>query len=141
MTNTELCENCGERPITYRAARRCARCYKAEWFRKNYQPHPKTPAPERRDPIRYGTAHEKLRKHRGPARNYVCVGCGQGAQEWSYDGGSEWEQSETVQRITTGGVKTTSLLTWSADMNAYSPRCRACHRDYDGRGSELRHDR
>lgn len=57
----------------------------------------------------YDGWHHRVKKARGPARGYVCVDCGKAAQDWS-----------TVNPS-------------SDDIRArFQPRCRRCHRHYDG---------
>lgn len=33
---------------------------------------------------RYRHAHTRVRRERGPAREYLCVDCGDGAEHWSF---------------------------------------------------------
>jgi hypothetical protein len=54
--------------------------------------------------------HNRVRRARGPARDYPCVGCGGPAREWS-------------QRHDTDGL----------DPADYDPRCCKCHFAYDGK--------
>jgi len=57
----------------------------------------------------YDVWHHRVRKARGPASGYVCVDCGQPARDWS-----------TVNPS-------------SDDIRVrFQPRCRRCHRYYDG---------
>jgi hypothetical protein len=57
----------------------------------------------------YDVWHHRVTKARGPASGYACVDCGNPAQDWS-----------TVNRS-------------SDDIEArFQPRCRRCHRRYDG---------
>jgi len=57
----------------------------------------------------YDVWHKRIKKARGPASGYACVDCGEPAQDWS-----------TVNPA-------------SDDVQArFQPRCRKCHRYYDG---------
>jgi predicted nucleic acid-binding Zn ribbon protein len=57
----------------------------------------------------YDVWHHRVKKARGPASGYPCVDCGQPAQDWS-----------TVNPA-------------SNDVRIrFQPRCRKCHRSYDG---------
>jgi hypothetical protein len=57
----------------------------------------------------YDVWHKRVNRVRGPASQYACVDCGQSAQDWS-----------TVNPS-------------SADVRGrFQPRCRTCHRRYDG---------
>ena len=57
----------------------------------------------------YHVWHKRIKKARGPATGYACVDCGEPAQDWS-----------TVNPA-------------SDDIQVrFQPRCRKCHRHYDG---------
>ena len=57
----------------------------------------------------YDVWHKRVRKARGPASGYACVDCGRPAEDWS-----------TVNPS-------------SKDVRVrFQPRCRKCHRSYDG---------
>jgi hypothetical protein len=57
----------------------------------------------------YDVWHKRVRKARGPASGYACVDCGEPAEDWS-----------TVNPS-------------SDDVRVrFQPRCRKCHRSYDG---------
>lgn len=57
----------------------------------------------------YDGWHHRVTKARGPASGYACVDCGQPAQDWS------------------------TVNPRSDDIRArFQPRCRKCHRSYDG---------
>ena len=73
----------------------------------------------------YWRAHGRLRKHRGPAGKHDCVDCGERAYDWSYKGGAPDEM--------TGGQRKNQSFRFSYMHEYYEPRCRACHRKYDGR--------
>ena len=57
----------------------------------------------------YDVWHHRIKKARGPASGYVCVDCGKPAQDWS-----TVNPSSNDVRI------------------RFQPRCRRCHRYYDG---------
>ena len=57
----------------------------------------------------YDVWHKRVNKARGPASRYACVDCGEPAQDWS-----------TVNP-SSGDVR-----------GRFQPRCRKCHRRYDG---------
>ncbi|MFA4895537.1 hypothetical protein [Microbacterium sp.] len=78
-------------------------------------------------PITYGAAHARVRAARGRADLHVCADCGRRAQQWSYEGGCEFEQSGSVS-FTWGA---SSQLRWSPDPDMYSARCRRCHSIHD----------
>lgn len=73
----------------------------------------------------YSGVHERLRRTRGDASTHACVACGDPARDWSYQGGDPDERHEP----TTGAP-------YSLDPERYVPRCRPCHRAYDGPGSK-----
>lgn len=57
--------------------------------------------------------HNRVKKARGPANGYPCADCGEPAQDWS------------------------TVNPWSDDVQVrFEPRCRKCHRRYDGRVGE-----
>jgi hypothetical protein len=57
----------------------------------------------------YDAWHRRVNKARGPANGYACVDCGNPAQDWS------------------------TVNPFSQDIQArFQPRCRSCHRYYDG---------
>ena len=57
----------------------------------------------------YDVWHKRVTKARGPASRYACVDCGEPAQDWS-----------TVNP-SSGDIR-----------DRFQPRCRKCHRSYDG---------
>jgi hypothetical protein len=58
----------------------------------------------------YGNIHARVARSRGLAKNYICIDCGNSAEEWSQ-------------------VHGTDGLNPSTD---FVPRCVTCHRGYDG---------
>jgi hypothetical protein len=67
----------------------------------------------------YDSVHQRLRTWRGRASTHSCVTCGKPADEWAYHHGSQGE------RVNDQGIA------FSADLNAYDPMCRSCHRQMD----------
>ena len=57
----------------------------------------------------YDVWHKRIKKARGPASSFACVDCGEPAQDWS----TVNPASDDVQ-------------------SRFQPRCRKCHRYYDG---------
>jgi hypothetical protein len=64
----------------------------------------------------YDVWHKRVRKARGPASGYACADCGQPAEDWS-----TVNPSSNDVRI------------------RFQPRCRKCHRRYDGAVGEGNH--
>lgn len=76
------------------------------------------------DSATYGAAHQRVRKERGAAANFLCP-CGSRAREWAYQGGDPGEKFGPNK---SGG-------TWSfysTDPNFYEPLCAPCHKTKDG---------
>lgn len=73
----------------------------------------------------YKRAHGKVRGRRGPAKEFLCIDCGEQAKEWS------------LRRSAIGSVRS-ELHSWSDDINDYEPRCVPCHRALD---KEVRNSR
>lgn len=72
--------------------------------------------------VKYLSAHDRIRRARGPAKTHSCVDCGGVAREWSYNGGDPEQLFEVI-----GG----SRLAYSLDIWRYSPRCKTCHARFD----------
>lgn len=64
----------------------------------------------------YGTAHVRMRRDRGRASGYTCIGCGATAADWAYDHADPEERFCTI----TGNA-------FSVDAEHYDPMCRSCH--------------
>lgn len=72
-------------------------------------PHPRgADHPSYQGSANYWAAHSRVRKARGPARNYPCTDCGAPAIDWSLIHGRA-----------------------GADAADFEPRCRKCHIAYD----------
>lgn len=67
----------------------------------------------------YAAIHQRLRRRRGPARNYSCVDCGGAAAHWSYS-----REYGCNARLGEFGP-------YSVDIDEYDPRCVACHKKFD----------
>lgn len=67
----------------------------------------------------YMAMHARLRSICGPAIEFDCADCGEGAYEWSL--------SETEREVFDPEIR----CFWSASLTDYRPRCRVCHAWYD----------
>lgn len=66
----------------------------------------------------YAGAHYAVKKERGRASGYACVGCGLQAEHWAL--------------INDRGDKTNYLgQRWSDNVEDFLPRCAKCHGAYD----------
>lgn len=74
----------------------------------------------RGDEVAYRTVHTRLQSQRGPASARACVDCGLTADEWSYD------HKADVEFFDDNGSP------YSTDLTHYEPRCRSCHKRFDG---------
>lgn len=72
----------------------------------------------------YPMAHRRVSDLRGKASTHDCVDCGRQADDWSYDGQDPLEITATTSFK--GSI-------YSLDPNHYQPRCKPCHKSYDGR--------
>lgn len=77
----------------------------------------------RRDDSDYGTAHDRIRRDRGHARNQACTDCSNAAQHWSYDHTDPDERISQASR--------THGIAYSLNPQHYSPRCVPCHKRFD----------
>jgi hypothetical protein len=69
-------------------------------------------------PVGYNAAHDRVRRDRGPAHDYRCVGCGRPARHWAYDHGDPDELAS-------------ALGPYSLDLDRYRPLCVGCHKRAD----------
>lgn len=84
----------------------------------------------------YAGAHKRIVYDRGRAGDYTCVDCGQPAAEWSLrDDVSPDALRRGAVRLKTGD---TIQAYYSVNAQDYDPRCRPCHRAYDGAGDRVR---
>lgn len=67
----------------------------------------------------YDAIHKRLRKERGPARNFECVECGNQANHWAY----QHTAGDNEQR--------THGLPFSSNVEDYAAMCAKCHRKLD----------
>src|SRR5690606_7072946 len=72
-----------------------------------------------KDNIRYGSAHDRVRRWLGSPSDRQCVCCGSDAKDWAYVGGCPDEMSDEKGRP------------YSPSPLFYEAMCRSCHRKYD----------
>lgn len=72
----------------------------------------------RGDGVTYSGLHQRVRRVRGAARGYQCVGCDQQARQWAYGHHCPDERND-------GG------LYYCTHPEHYEPRCVPCHRLLD----------
>lgn len=72
----------------------------------------------------YTGAHDRVKSKRGKAREYQCVDCGGRASDWSYIRGC------ADQQVQVGGTNDGDV--YCEHIEHYEPRCKSCHRRYDG---------
>lgn len=70
------------------------------------------------DDATYLGAHQRVRYHRGRAKDRACVDCGKTAAHWSYNRACPNE-------------KQSDLGPYSTDITQYVPRCVSCHKRFD----------
>lgn len=79
----------------------------------------------------YNAMHQRIKKAKGPASEYICVDCGDPATAWSYDhkdGGQYWQVIPGC----------TEPVPYSIHMEHYQPRCASCHVRLDAHDAEAR---
>lgn len=140
MVTTCKEEGC-DREVYIKKTGECQRCYMRRYNRAYYQAHPEKfakpgqqtylciPAWSGIGPCGYKTAHQRVYRLRGKASGHTCP-CGQPAEEWSYRGGSPWEQTGTKPSKT---GRTRVQVSWSSHPGWYDALCRQCHNIRDGR--------
>jgi hypothetical protein len=74
----------------------------------------------------HATAHNTVRRHRGSADDHPCIGCGQKADQWAFQG----SEHTLVDKI--------SGCSYSLDPDDYAPMCLACHRALDKQTRSVR---
>lgn len=79
----------------------------------------------------YGTAHDRVRRMKGKAKDFPCVECGGNSDDWSYNHDDPNEKAGYGQHG--------HLMLYSLNPDHYSPRCRPCHRIFDSYQKEARH--
>lgn len=73
--------------------------------------------------VKYGAAHERVKRLHGAPTTHACVDCGSPASHWSYNHDDPNELQET-------GLSARPLA-YSTDPSHYSPRCVPCHKRFD----------
>lgn len=100
----------------------CTRHYQQVKSRGEIEP-PRILGPEhqswRGDQITYRSAHNRVERAYGPARNHSCVDCDGAARHWSYN------HTDADEKI--GGTG----QPYSVNPEHYSPRCVLCHKRFD----------
>lgn len=87
----------------------------------------------RRETAGYYSAHLRLVREFGRAKDHPCAECGnERAQAWSYDHGDPNELSQMVRGF---------LLFYSLDHRHYRPLCRSCHGRFDRAQKRVREAR
>ena len=147
MTNPIKTCQCGSTEIRCAKTSECNKCYQArrraenpEKFRKAWREAARVayvPAEKLQEPrtaptedCSYTAAHKRVARWRGAAGEHTCIDCGKPAEEWSYRGGSSFEQTGPSARRKNG--KTIYVnSTWSGYIMDYDPRCVPCHKEYD----------
>jgi hypothetical protein len=145
---TEPCA-CGETVIRCKKTNECSPCYQArrraanldeirrkerEAKRAAYVPaeKPQEPRTAPNTECSYTAAHKRVARHRGFASEHLCVGCGKQAEEWSYRGGSGFEQTGLRPQRKNGQTIYLNSV-WSSYIGDYDPRCIECHKEYDAK--------
>jgi hypothetical protein len=77
------------------------------------------------DDVRYESAHLRL----GSAREHACKDCGKPAQEWSLKKDTPQSRVQVDENKRRRGWTGVTFSTCPTD---YEPRCKRCHRKYDG---------
>mgnify|MGYP000845434441 FL=1 len=77
--------------------------------------------------IGYGAAHDRVRKLRGRASQYICTECGGPAQQWAYN-----HRDPDVIRAPMDALLGAGML-YSADPAFYQPMCKRCHSAFDAK--------
>lgn len=117
-----LCKNGDGRPVAVQKSQECKACYNRRWrLEHGWVPNHSWTTPSTKA-CSYDSAHGRVRRWRGSARLLKCIGCGNQAEEWSYNRAAENELTELRQG---------SLVTYSSNVEDYDPRCKVCHRNFD----------
>jgi hypothetical protein len=80
----------------------------------------------------YMRSHRLIRAIKGKASEYRCIGCGNPAHQWSYEGGDPDERTE-MRADGRPGIKP-RLVKFSFSPKRYIARCRSCHIRHDVMG-------
>lgn len=76
-------------------------------------------------PLTYMAVHQRLRRERGPAREYACHICGQPADQWAYD---RMDLHAVIGETKYGRG---DARPYSTDLAHYVPMCQSCHTRLD----------
>ena len=77
----------------------------------------------------YQAVHNRLRRERGDADEFICVSCGKEAETWACQG------NRTSTEVRHSGI----AVTYSVDVDDYEPMCHPCHRKLDAPRGEDHH--
>lgn len=80
-------------------------------------------------PVRYISAHHRVYSIWGKAKEYLCIGCGRQAHQWSYDGTDPTELAEIDMSGRLRG--STRPMRYSIWPEFYAPKCVSCHKTAD----------
>lgn len=78
----------------------------------------------------YSAVHERLRKARGSARDYVCP-CGAPAAEWAYDHTDPRPLLQWMALANFGRGELAGAVAYSTDLDRFVALCRRCHTRLD----------
>lgn len=76
--------------------------------------------------IQYRSAHARVTRFRGRARDHQCARCGEQAENWAYDHEDPEELTEYLP-----DEKRRGWRSYSANPDNYLPLCRPCHHKFD----------
>jgi hypothetical protein len=74
-------------------------------------------------PVTYSCVHRRVWSKNGPARSWLCIACGNTANDWAYLHNAP---NELTQPTLAGRVHC-----YSADIGQYVPMCKRCHGNFD----------
>ena len=74
------------------------------------------------DEAGYTASHDRVRRARGPAHDYICE-CGDQAAHWSYN------HDDPNERVTF--YRSDRGIAYSTSIDHYTPRCVPCHKSFD----------
>ena len=97
--------------------------YQRKLERKREKNKLRNPYGFKKEIVSYASAHRRLWRLRGKAKDFECVDCPAKAEHWSL--------SKNAKNILWGDDDHGSVLAYSLDMGDYFPRCAQCHRFYD----------
>lgn len=101
----------------------------AEWCEMHYMRHRRSGGFERVDTRLetpgYRSAHQRIAKDRGKARDHGCVDCGERAAHWSF----AWR--DVSSDLWLWELFNGTMLAYTGDSYDYEARCHKCARRYD----------